>query len=198
MQVTMINETTNHKNVGLIFSNNCSWTDHFNSTCDQAWARLNLMRILKFRVSRRSLENRDIAYVHPLIEYSDSVWAKCSTESKKNHIESIHMEAARVITGATNLCSIEKRFASLGLDSLQKRHYKHKLVILYKILHGIAPTYLSDIAPPLIQGVERQQGSVIDTIKYHTCPGYHMGKLQSHNKHQIRDKSQPFPFRWQL
>ena len=56
MHDTMINETTNHKHLGLIPSNNCSWTEHINSICDKAWARLNLMRTLKFRVSRRSLE----------------------------------------------------------------------------------------------------------------------------------------------
>ena len=91
-----------------------------------------------------------ISYVRPLIEYSNSVWDNCSTESK-NQLESIHIEAARVITGATKLCSIEKLFADLGSESLQKRRNKHKLVIFYKILHGIAPTYLSDIVPPLIQ-----------------------------------------------
>ena len=51
----------------------------------------------------------------------------------------------------SKLCSIEKLFADLGWESLQKRRNKHKLVIFYKILHGIAPTYLSDIVPPLIQ-----------------------------------------------
>ena len=33
----------------------------------------------------------------------------------------------------------------------QKRRNKHKLVIFYKILHGIAQACLSDIVPPLIQ-----------------------------------------------
>ena len=150
MHDTMINETTNHKHLGLILSNNCSWTEHINSISDKAWARLNLMRTLKFRVSRTSLEKMYISYVRPLIEYSNSVWDNCSTESK-NQLESIHIEAARVITGATKLCSIEKLFADLGWESLQKRRNKHKLVIFYKILHGIAPTYLSDIVPPLIQ-----------------------------------------------
>ena len=91
-----------------------------------------------------------ISYIRPLIEYSNSVWDNCSTESK-NQLESIHIEAARVITGATKLCSIEKLFADLGWESLQKRRNKHQLVIFYKILHGIAPTYLLDIVPPLIQ-----------------------------------------------
>ena len=106
---TMINETTNHKHLGLILSNNCSWTEHINSICDKAWAGLNLMRTLRFRVSRRFLEKMYISFVRPLIEYSDSVWDNCSTESK-NQLESIHIEAARVITGATKLCSIEKPF----------------------------------------------------------------------------------------
>ena len=60
MSDTMINETTNHKHLGLILSNNCSWTEHINSISDKAWARLNLMRTLKFRVSRRSLEKKCI------------------------------------------------------------------------------------------------------------------------------------------
>ena len=78
------------------------------------------------------------------------MWDNCSTESK-NQLESIHIEAARVITGAFKLCSIEIIFADLGWESLKKRRNKHKLVIFYKIIHGIALTYLSDIVPPLIQ-----------------------------------------------
>ena len=160
--------------LGLILSNNCSWTEHINSISDKAWARLNLMRTLKFRVSRRSLEKMYISYVRHLIEYSDSVWDNCSTESK-NQLESIHIEAARVITGATKLCSIEKRFTYLGWESLNKRRNKHKRVIFYKILHGIAPTYLSDIVPPLIQDTTtynlRNAGN-IQNYRVHTNLSY--------------------------
>ena len=150
MHDTMINETTSHKHLGLILSNYCCCTEHINSICDKAWAILNLMQTLKFRVSRRSPVKMYISYVRPLIEYSDSVWDNCSTESK-NQQELIHIEAARVINGATKLCSIEKLFADLGWESLQKRRNKQKLFIFYKILHGIAQTYLLDIVPPLIQ-----------------------------------------------
>ena len=128
-----------------------------------------LCSTLKFRVRRRSLEKMYISYVRPLIEYSDSVWDNCSTESK-NQLESIHIEAARVITGATKLCSIEKLFADLGWESLQKRRNKHKLVIFYKILHGIAQTYLTDIVPPLIQ----------DTTTYNL---WNAGNIQNYRVH---------------
>ena len=46
------------------------------------------------------LEKMYISYIRPLLNYSDSVWDSCSSDSKKQ-LESIHTEAARIITGAT-------------------------------------------------------------------------------------------------
>ena len=169
MNDTMINETTNHKHLGLNLSNNCFWKEHINSIWDKAWARLNAIATLKFKVSRRSLEKMYISYV----EYSDSVWDNCSTESK-NQLESIHIEAARVITGAS------KTFADLGWVSLQKRSNKHKLVIFYKSLHGIVPTYLSNIVPPLIQ----------DTATYYLR---NAGNIQNYRVHTSLFSNSFFP-----
>ena len=69
----------------------------------------------------------------------------------KKQLEAIHLEAARIITGATKLCSTEKLLSDLGWDSLQNRRNKHKLTILYKILNGLTPEYLQFILPPLVQ-----------------------------------------------
>ena len=149
MNGTIIEETS-HKHLGLTFSSTCTWTDHVNSISDKAWTRLNLLRALKFRVSRKSLEKMYISYICPLLEYSDSVWDDCSSDSKKQ-LEFIHTEAAKVITGATKLCSIEKLFNDLGWETLQSRRNKHKLVLLYKILHGLAPNNLSELVSPLVQ-----------------------------------------------
>ena len=63
---------------------------------------------------------------------------------------SVHIEAARTIAGATKLCSIQKLFDDLGWESLQSRRNKHKLIIFYKIMHGLAPDYLRDVLPPLV------------------------------------------------
>ena len=112
--------------------------------------RLNLMRTLKFKVSRTALERIYISFIRPLLEYSDSVWDNCSNEAKKQ-LDSIHIEAARIITGATKLCSINKLFVDIGWDSLQNRRNKHKLVIFYKIMNGLTPDYLSGCVPPLVQ-----------------------------------------------
>ena len=95
-----------------------------------------------------------MAFVRPLLEYSDAVWDNCSLETKKQ-LDAIHVEAARIITGATKLCSIEKLFFDLGWEFLQSRRNKHKLVIFYKTLHGLTPDYLFDIVPPTVRETAR-------------------------------------------
>ena len=91
-----------------------------------------------------------VSFVRPLLEYCDSVWDNATTESKKQ-LDAFHIEAARIITGATKLCSISLLLSDLGWESLQDRRNKHKLIFFYKIIHGLTPTYLTDILPPLIQ-----------------------------------------------
>ena len=66
---------------------------------------------------------------------------------KKNDIESVQTEVARIVTGATKLCNIASLCNNLKWDSLSSRRSKHKLVIFYKIFHGLTPSYLSDLIP---------------------------------------------------
>ena len=125
------------------------WDEHVKSISEKSWSRLNLLKALKFRFSRKSLEKIYFAYIPPLLEYSNTVWDNCSSESKKL-LDAVHVEAARIVTGATKLCSIDKLFIELGWDSLQTRRNKHKLVTFYKIMHGLASNYLSDLLPPIV------------------------------------------------
>ena len=99
--------TDTHKHLVLTLSNTCTWSNHIQAITTKAWTRINLLRALKFRVSRKSLEQIYISFVRPLLEYCDSVWDNASVDSKKQ-LDAVHIEAARIITGATKLCSIEK------------------------------------------------------------------------------------------
>ena len=113
----MIQETPTHRHLGLTFSDSCDWNVHVKNMSEKAWTRLNLLRALKFRASRTSLEKIYMAFVRPLLEYNDAVWDNCSLETKKQ-LDAIHVKAARIITGATKLCSIEKPFLSwMGVSS---------------------------------------------------------------------------------
>ena len=113
MNYVVLNETTSHKHLGLTISNTCYWTEHINNIAEAAWSRLNLVRLFKFKINRKALEEMYIAFIHLLLEYSDSVWDNSPANVKK-HLDDIHYEAARIITGGTKLCSHDKLLSDLG------------------------------------------------------------------------------------
>ena len=104
------------------------------------------MRSLKFFLSRSSLEKMYISFVRPIIEYSNVVWDNCSN-FLKIEIELIHHEAARIVSGATKLCNINKLLNDLKWDSLEKRRQNHKLILFYKMQNNLTPSYLTDLLP---------------------------------------------------
>ena len=89
-------------------------------------------------------------YLSTVMQYGTTVQLKT-----KKQLESIHVEAGLIITGATKLCSIEKLFTDFGWESLQSSRNKHKLTIFYKILNGITPDYLTELVPPMIHETTR-------------------------------------------
>ena len=65
----------------------------------------------------------------------------------KDDLESIQLEAARIVTGATKLVSHDKLYQEIGWLPLAKRRYIHKLILFYKIINGLTPNYLLSIVP---------------------------------------------------
>ena len=76
--------TQSHKHLGLTFSSNCTWSEHIKLITRTAWQRLNMLRGLKFKLKRKSLEKLYIGFVRPLLEYSDTVWDNCRVDEKKS------------------------------------------------------------------------------------------------------------------
>ena len=133
-----------------VFETCCVFIGHEYNITKAAYTRLNLLRALKFKLNRNALEKINISFFRPLPEYSDAVWDYASAESKKN-LEAVHDKAARIITGATKLYSINKFLSDLGWECLQSRRTKHKLTFYYKIVNGLTSEYLQTYVPPIVQ-----------------------------------------------
>ena len=74
---------------------------------------------------------------------------------KKQELEKIQIEAARIVTGATKLVSIETLYNDVCWEPLESRRRKHKLVLLYKMYNNLTPFYLSPLVPPMVQHTTR-------------------------------------------
>jgi hypothetical protein len=141
-----IKNVTTHKHLGLTFSNDGSWTTHINEIITKASSRLNIIRKLKFKVDRKSLEHMYFSYVRPILEYADVVWDNCPNYIKEK-LEHINYEAARIITGATKLTSIRILLQECGWETLEQRRNKHKILLFHKMVNKTVPEYLSNLVP---------------------------------------------------
>ena len=123
MNQTQIQEVTSHKYLGLILSNDCTWHEHLDYIKTKAWNRINIMRKLKFKLDRHSLQTIYFSFIRALFQYSD-VRKNC-TLYEVNELEKIPNEAARIVTGATKLVSIDCLNHESGWVLLASRRKKN-------------------------------------------------------------------------
>ena len=151
-----IQEVNSHKHFGLVLFSDCSWHDHLEYVKLKPWTRINVMRKLKFKLDRRSLQIIYFSFIRPILEYADVVWNNC-TQYEINDLEKIQNEAARIVTGATKLVSINSLIQETGWETLWNRRKKHKLFLFYKMKHHMSPDYLSSLVPPTIGSTTNYQ-----------------------------------------
>ena len=144
-----IQETTTHKHLGILFSKRLDWQSHIDYIQQKAWSRMNLLRSLKFVLDRKSLQKIYFTFIRPILEYADVVWDNC-TEQQSLSLETIPLEAGRIVSGTTKLVGIDKLYAELGWLKLSERRNIHKLFLFFKMENGQAPLYLTDLIPPRV------------------------------------------------
>ena len=102
------------------------------------------MRKLKFKLDRKSLEKKIIAFIGTLLKYGDIIRDNC-IQYKKQEIKRI--EAARIATGTTKLVSLNALYRETSWITIEKRRENHKLVMLDKMCNVLTPSYLSSLVP---------------------------------------------------
>ena len=146
MQNHLISETDAYKHLGLYFTNDYTWHNHINYIKEKAWHRLNIMRILKFKLDRKSLETIYLTFIRPLLEYGDVIFDNC-TQYEKQELDKIQNEAARIATGTIKLVSLATLYKEICWETLELRRCNHKQTLFYKMMHNITPLYLSPLVP---------------------------------------------------
>ena len=146
MNNTPIPSVDSHKHLGILLSNDGNWHQQIDMIKSKAWARINVMKRLRYLLDRKSLEIIYISFIRPILEYADVVWDNCAAYQKQE-LELVQHEAARIVTGCTRLVSIRLLYNEVGWESLESRRSKHKLILFFKMVKGLTPDYLSRLTP---------------------------------------------------
>ena len=150
MQNHQITEVNSHKHLGLYLSNDCTWHKYINYITEKAWTRINIMRRLKFKLDRKSLEQIYLVFIRSLPEYGGIIWDNCLQSEKQKLEKKNQIEAARTAIGATKLVSIAALYRETRWDSQDERRRKHKLTLFYKMSNPLSPLYLSSLVPQTV------------------------------------------------
>lgn len=149
---TPLKEVTQHTHLGITFSSDMSWKPHVDRICFRAGQRTNMLKKLKFRLPRKTLETLYKSLVRPILEYGDVVFDDSSIGLSQK-IESIQLDAARTCTGALLSTNRESLFQELGWNTLTDRRKNHKLILYYKMVNGLTPPYLQELLPTRVGDV---------------------------------------------
>lgn len=141
-----IREVRSHTHLGLTLSDNLSWKEHILAIHEKASKALNVFKGLKFKLNRSTLIVLYKSLIRPLMEYGDIIWDGCSQEDS-NILENIQYECARVVTGAIRGTSKANLLSELCWEDLKIRRKIHKLILFYKMVNHLTPSYLFSLLP---------------------------------------------------
>ena len=142
-------ETSQHKHLGVILQNDCKWDNHIYFIIGKIKVHTACLKSYKYKLSRKTLETMYKSFILPHFDYSDVVWDNC-TNALKDELEKLNLDAIRTIIGAVRGTSHQKLYQESGLIPLNERRIRHKLMIFYKMVNGLAPRHLIDRLPPLV------------------------------------------------
>ena len=167
-----INEVAQHTHLGVVLCNNLSWRAHIFKIYEKASKRLNILKGIKFKVDRSTLRKLYKSLVRPLMEYADVLWDACiygCTDSESDLLEHVQYEAAKIVTGAMKGTSKQRLMQEIGWEDLKTRRAIHKLLLYFKIVNNLCPSYLVDLLPLLVSERTNYSLRTASNYSYYLC-----------------------------
>ena len=141
-----LEDVSYHRHLGITLKSDLTWSHHINLIAQKANRLINILKCLQFRLDRNSLETIYMSFIRSLLEYGSPIWDGC-TQADADRLEAIQTTAATVIAGAMKGTSTSKLYEEVGWETLAERRDKAKLIIMYKIVNNLTPSYLRDLLP---------------------------------------------------
>ena len=146
---TSLNVVEMHKHLGLTFEKDLSWSSHISSLVSRCNKIIGMLTRFKYTWSRQSLEICYKSFIRPIIEYGNVLYNNCNKEDS-DRLESVQLNAARLVTGGKRGTSHESLYRELGWNTLKTRRDNTGLTFVYKMLNRDAPDYLCKVIEPFI------------------------------------------------
>ena len=141
---TFVSPSSKVRNLGVFFDTSLCMEDQINATCRSAFYHLRNISKIRTYLDRSSAEKIIHAFVTSRLDYCNSLLYGVS-QSLLERLQRVQNMAARIITGTSKYEHITPVLQALYWLPVRSRIQYKIYTIVYKYLHNIAPTYLSDL-----------------------------------------------------
>ena len=140
---TSINLSDEEKLLGLLIDNTLKWSAQVEATLKKCNSLLYLLSRIKVYLNLHSRKLFFNAYILPHIDYCSTVWGNCKAADIDRVIK-FQKRAARLILDEDFNTPSNVLFKALGWLRFDDRVNYRKAVMMYKALHDLSPTYISN------------------------------------------------------
>ena len=92
-------------------------------------------------------------FVRLILKHADVIWDSIRLEQKQQ-LDKIQNEAARIVTRCSKLVSLDDLQKESDWEIIAYRRYKHRIILFYKMFHGLVPPYLISLIPSLLAKIQ--------------------------------------------
>jgi hypothetical protein len=142
-----IEQVSSHKVLGITIDDEFKWQIHINNISRTVARNLHLLRKLKYYVDSNALKLFFSAHCLSHINYASSIWCGAAQIQMKK-LNSLHRRGVKLISRCPQNKSSDSdnvNTYSANILSLQNQFDYNIAVCVFKIRHGLAPSYLSQL-----------------------------------------------------
>ncbi len=132
------------RNLGVIFDSTFKFEKQISSVVKASFFQLRLLAKVKPYLPRKEFESVIHAFITSRLDYCNSLYVGLD-QSSLQRLQLVQNAAARLLTGTKKYEHITPVLASLHWLPVRFRIEFKLLLIVFKILHGLAPAYLSEL-----------------------------------------------------
>ena len=132
------------RNLGVHFDQSMHLDQHVKALCRNSFFHLRNVAKLRSIVSQKELEMAVHAFVSSRIDYCCSLYT-CLNQSSLHRLQLVQNAAARLLSRSKKSCHMTPILADLHWLPVSFRIHYRLLLITYKALNGLAPSYIRDL-----------------------------------------------------
>ena len=141
------NITTSARSLGVMFDPQISFNTHITKVVQSCYYQLRNISKIKSFISTTDLETVTHAFISSRLDYCNSLYSAINKKAI-SRLQMVQNSAARLLTNTRKRDHITPVLASLHWLPVNFRIDFKILLITFKALHGLAPSYIADLLKP--------------------------------------------------